>query len=50
MDPRQDKNMCLTDDVKQLRMKIKKDGIKRNEIIQLAEEMDINYDTRRKRI
>ncbi len=42
--------MCLKDDVKQLRNKIKHDRIKHDEIIQLAEEMDVNYDTRRKRI
>ncbi len=42
--------MSLENDIKNLRMKIKRDRIKHDEILQLAEEMDVNYDTRRKRI
>ena len=40
--------MCLSEDVKRLRIKIKKDRINHDEIIQLAEDLDVKYDARRK--
>ncbi len=41
--------MCLEDEVKQLRNKIKRDRIKHDEIIQLAEDIDIRYFDRKKK-